>query len=103
MNAANRHLRQTAQIHSSLGTAAGDVLQVEIAELRSALVYCGRFSSRLLSAFLQRRFAAIKHAETDRVTRNVQHADIRDVYLLNHTAAPASALKAQTNVRAHKY
>ena len=101
-DALDRHLGQTVKLHSTSGTIANDVLNVDIAEDRCLLR--NRHLRRVvgivtIGQHLGYRLAAIIHIERNGIGLDVCHGDVADEDVLYDTPTTTCRLKAQTDIR----
>lgn len=104
-DALDRHLGQTVKLHSTSGTIANDVLNVDIAEDRCLLR--NRHLRRVvgivtIGQHLGYRLAAIIHIESDGIGLNVCHRYVADEDVLYDAATATCRLEAQTDISAQK-
>ena len=102
-DAVDGHFRQAVELHSTSGTIANDVLDVDIAEDRRFL------SHRLLSdvvgivaigQHLCHRLTTIIHIERNGIGLDIGHRDVVDKDILYDTATTTRRLEAQADVGA---
>ena len=104
---AYRHLRETVEVSGTTGCAADDMVDVDIAETRSCLVYLELLYLLALSLIaivenLNGRLATVIKVEGDDICLNIKHRHVVDIDILYYATTTTGTLEAETYIGAEK-